>query len=92
MMRRILAGIGAALTLTVGIGIGHATAHPRTVTRERVIESVRPVPVPPSPGSVLTSEGRTVTPDDEGCFVLTYRELGAPDAGDPGDGEWYCAR
>lgn len=45
------------------------------------------------PGTVLTSSGRVAKPrKSDGCLWLTYAELGHPEAGDPGDGEWFCPR
>jgi len=92
MRKMILSTVVAGI---IGASIGYALApnDADTVQTVKLPGEIVTVPQLPAPGTILTSDGRAVEIGDaNGCHVLTYAEEGYPDAGDPGDGEWYCAR
>lgn len=47
----------------------------------------------PPVGYVMTSTGRVVKINDsQGCHFFLYTEMSTKHLGDPGDGDFYCAR
>lgn len=91
----VLGGLVAGLALGPGQAataqVGPTTQPVRPVQPVKVV--VKVVKVKPPVGYILTSRGRLVKINDrEGCHVIRYDEITRKRVGDPGDGEFYCAR